>query len=184
MKRLPAFPLSAFDGRLPVVSNPFKGDRHKGVDVDYRALASDPPWKGKNTEQRTRLYYFPPKGVVVVRAAAPGLVVISHERTNGGSVRVRHADGDSTLYLHLAKRLVDVGQEVRAGEPIATAGVPGPGQFAHLHFEVRGPGELARDPVPLLQGAEVFDNEGGPVGPFGAAGASRRESKGAKDGCS
>lgn len=183
MNRLPAFPLSAYEGRMPVVSQERKGDRHKGVDIDYRALASDPAWKGRNTEQRTKLFFFPAKGVVVVRAAAPGIVVISHERSNGGSVRVRHADGDSTLYLHLAKRLVDVGQEVAAGEPIGAAGVPGPGQFGHLHFEVRGPGETARDPLPLLEGAEVFDNDGGLVGPFVHAGGGRRK-KGAKDGCS
>lgn len=182
MNRLPAFPLSAFDGRMPVVSQGFKGTRHKGVDIDYRATSEDPTWPGprKPSEQRTKNFYFPPAGTVVVRAAAPGIVVISHELKNGGSVRVRHADGDSTLYLHLAKRLVEVGQELRAGEPLGTAGVPGPGQFGHLHFEVRGPGETARDPEPLLEGAEVFDNAGGLIGPFGSAGGGRRG--GTKDG--
>lgn len=164
--KLAAFPLSAFAGRLPVVSQGIRGDRHKGVDIDFRAIASDPPWSGKNDEQRTKNCYFPPPGVVVVRAAAPGIVSISHQRSNGGSVRIAHPGQLSTLYLHLAQRLVDVGDEVAAGQAIGTAGVPGPGQFGHLHFEVRGPGETPRDPVPLLDGATVFDNAGGRVGPF------------------
>lgn len=181
--RLPAFPLSAFDGRMPVVSQHFSGPKHKGVDIDYRAVASDPPWSGTNDERRTKLFHFPPAGVVVVRAAAPGIVSISHDRPNGGSVRIRHPGGFSTLYLHLHKRLVDVGQELAGGEPLGTAGVPGPGQFGHLHFEVRGPGENARDPLPMLDGSEVFDNAGGLLGPFDRAGRGRRREKTA-DGCS
>lgn len=182
--KLAAFPLSVFAGRMPVVSQGFRGARHKGVDVDFRALASDPAWSGVNTEQRTKLFFFPPAGVVLVRAAADGIVRLSHELKNGGSVRVEHA-GDrrlSTLYLHLATRAVAPGEHVEAGQVIGTAGVPHAGQFGHLHFEVRGPGETPLDPVPLLDGAAVYDNAGGLVGPFAAAGESRREAP--KDGCS
>ena len=171
--KLQVFPLSAYDGRMPVVSQERRGDRHKGVDIDYRALASDPAWKGRNTEQRTKLFYFPPAGVVLVRAVEPGIVRLSHELGNGGSVRIGHG-GFSSLYLHLAKRLVVEGETVTAGQPIGTAGVPGPGMFGHLHFEVRGPGETSLDPVPLLEGASVYDNAGGLVGPFVRAGGRRR----------
>lgn len=180
--KLPVFPLSAFAGRLPVISNPMRLPKHKGVDVDFRAIPSDPPWSGKNDERRTRGYYFPPAGVVVVRAAAPGIVRISHELKNGGSVRVAHPGGWSTLYLHLHQRLVDVGQEVAAGEPIGTAGVPGPGQFGHLHFEVRQSGEVPSDPAPLLEGARILDNSGADLGPFARAGA--RPALGGTDGSS
>lgn len=178
--KLPAFPLSAFEGRLPVVSQGFRGSRHKGVDIDYRAAASDPPWSGRNDERRTRLFYFPPAGVVIVRAAAPGIVRLSHERVNGGSIRIGHG-AFSTLYLHLAKRSVVPDERVEAGQPIGLAGVPGQGQFGHLHFEVRGPGETAVDPVPLLEGATVYDDAGGVIGPFARAGAPRRP-EGATDG--
>lgn len=170
MKRLTVFPLSAYEGRRPVVSQGFKGALHKGVDIDYAALPTDPKWRGHDDEQRSRRHYFPPAGTVIVRATAPGIVSISHERTNGGSVRVKHPGGVDTLYLHLHQRLVEVGEEVAAGQPLGTAGVPGPGKFGHLHFEVRGPGETARDPVPLLAGATIYDNAGGPLGPFGRAG--------------
>jgi len=178
-----AFPLSAFDGRLPVVSQGFRPPRHKGVDIDYRAVPGDPRWSGVNTERRTKLFYFPPAGVVVVRAVADGVVRISHELRNGGSVRVAHGNDLASLYLHLAHRSVVVGERVRAGQALGLAGVPGRGQFGHLHFEVRGPGETPVDPVPLLDGATVFDNAGGEVGPFALAGAGRRPPRGT-DGCS
>lgn len=179
---LPAFPLSAFAGRMPVVSQEMRGARHKGVDIDYRALATDPPWPGKNTEQRTKLFYFPPPGTVVVRAAADGIVRISHERSNGGSIRIAHGNAQATLYLHLARRLVVPEERVKAGQAIGYAGVPRDGEFGHLHFEVRGPGETAVDPVPLLDGATVYDNAGGVVGPFARAGAERRPKGVATDG--
>lgn len=162
--KLPVFPLSAYDGRLPVISQGLRLPSHKGVDIDYRALASDPPWTGVNTAQRTRHYWFPPYGTVVVRAAAAGIVRISHELGNGGSVRIAHPSGWGTLYLHLAKRLVDVGQEVRAGEPIGTAGGDR-GGFGHLHFELRQ-GEAPVDPAAALDGARIYDNAGGELGPF------------------
>lgn len=170
------FPLSAYDGRRPVVSQEFRGARHKGVDIDYRATSEDPTWPGKGqpSEVRTKHFYFPPAGVVVVRAAAAGVVRLSHDLPNGGSVRVEHPGRASTLYLHLARRVVVPGERVAPGQPLGYAGVPGPGQFGHLHFEVRGPGETAVDPVPLLEGATVLDNAGGVVGPFAHAGASRR----------
>jgi len=180
--KLPTFPLSGFDGRMPVASNPYAGARHKGVDLCFRALSSDPKFAGRPDAQRTKLFFFPPPGIVVVRAAGAGIVTISHERGNGGSVRVLHPGGISTLYLHLAERLVDVGQELGAGEPIGTAGGPAPGEFSHLHYEVRGPGETHRDPMASLVGSEVLDNAGGLLGPFDRAGKGRR--KEGPDGCS
>lgn len=176
MKFASVFPLSGYAGRPPVVSQEFRGARHKGVDLDFRALPSDPPWDGVNTEHRTKLFAMPPKGTLPVRAWRAGIVRLSHELANGGSVRIEHA-GDrrlSSLYLHLATRAVPPGEHVEAGQVIGTAGVPHAGQFGHLHFEVRGPGETPLDPVPLLVGAEVLDYAGAPMGPFAHAGSGRR----------
>lgn len=182
MLKMGVFPLSAFDGRMPVVSQEFRPPKHKGVDIDYRATSEDPTWPGprKPSEQRTQLFYFPPAGVVVVRATAPGVVRISHKLPNGGSVRVQHGSELATLYLHLARRFVVPDERVTEGQPLGLAGVPGPGQFGHLHYEVRGPGETPLDPVPLLEGATVLDNAGGVVGPFAQADGSGRRPNGVR----
>jgi murein DD-endopeptidase MepM/ murein hydrolase activator NlpD len=77
-------------------------------------------------------------GVVVVSETAPwsgdafanygNVVVISHDGGDGGLV---------TLYGHMRKRAVSVGQHVSAGQIIGYVGSTGNSTGAHLHFEVR-----------------------------------------------
>ncbi|WP_024328175.1 M23 family metallopeptidase [Thioalkalivibrio sp. ALR17-21] len=76
-----------------------------------------------------------------IRAAADGIVVRAD--TNGGfgrSVDIVHADGLLTRYAHNAELLVDPGERVEAGQPIARMGSTGRTTDTHLHFEVHGPG--------------------------------------------
>lgn len=55
----------------------------------------------------------------------------------GNYVMVRHHNGLESLYGHLSKRLVNVGQEVKAGDLIGFGGNTGRSSGPHLHFEVR-----------------------------------------------
>ncbi len=54
-------------------------------------------------------------------------------------VYMRHDDGSTATYLHFKKwsTLVQAGQRVRAGEPLALVGSSGNSSDPHLHFEVR-----------------------------------------------
>lgn len=70
-------------------------------------------------------------------------------RGYGNYVVVRHYNGLETLYGHLDKRLVDVGDEVRAGDLIGWGGNTGRSTGPHLHFEVRYQGN-AIDPEDMF----------------------------------
>ena len=73
-----------------------------------------------------------------VLSTADGVVIYIHESKYGygKQVVVEHVDGYQTRYAHLHNILVKDGQEVRAGEEIATVGRSGTVTGAHLHYEV------------------------------------------------
>jgi murein DD-endopeptidase MepM/ murein hydrolase activator NlpD len=78
-----------------------------------------------------------------VHAAANGTVIVAmgDGKYNGGYgnyIVVSHPNGTQTLYAHLSKVNVAIGEEVIQGEPIALSGATGKVTGAHLHFEVRG----------------------------------------------
>jgi murein DD-endopeptidase MepM/ murein hydrolase activator NlpD len=54
----------------------------------------------------------------------------------GRWVRIRHADGTVTVYGHVNRALVTVGERVRAGAVIAEVGNRGQSTGPHLHIEV------------------------------------------------
>lgn len=87
-----------------------------------------------------------------VYSAFDGIVRIrSYDRTGYGYyVVVRHKNGLETLYGHLSKFRVEIGQEVKAGELIGLGGNTGRSTGPHLHFEIRYQG-LSINPT------EVFD---------------------------
>jgi hypothetical protein len=65
-------------------------------------------------------------------------------------VRVRGDDGTITVYGHINTALVSVGQQVTAGDEIATVGNRGESTGPHCHFEVWLNGTNRIDPLPWL----------------------------------
>jgi murein DD-endopeptidase MepM/ murein hydrolase activator NlpD len=90
-----------------------------------------------------------------VRVVQDGQVVFSDRGSDmeGYKVKVRHADGSVSVYMHLdGSRMPSVGQRVSAGTVIGAVGRTGntpAGAQPHLHLQVYGPdGELH---VPNIQ---------------------------------
>jgi murein DD-endopeptidase MepM/ murein hydrolase activator NlpD len=68
----------------------------------------------------------------------------------GNLVIVDDADQTQTLYAHLSRIKVSVGERVRVGDLIGRVGTTGDARGPHLHFEVRLRG-AAVDPLPALR---------------------------------
>ena len=77
-----------------------------------------------------------------VRAAATGEVIVAKASGwNGGYgnyIVIKHANGTQTLYAHLSRVDVTVGEKVGQAEAIGAVGNSGKSTGPHLHFEVRG----------------------------------------------
>jgi murein DD-endopeptidase MepM/ murein hydrolase activator NlpD len=92
-------------------------DGHDGTDIRIPSME----------EQRT--------GVDVL-AAAPGTVMGT--RDGVADVSLRHENGWTTQYCHMAKGSIRVsrGQKVETGTPLGRVGLSGNTEFPHLHFSV------------------------------------------------
>jgi murein DD-endopeptidase MepM/ murein hydrolase activator NlpD len=87
----------------------------------------------------------------VVRVAGGGTVIqAGPDAEYGIYILVQHPDGYQSLYGHLSRILVNVGQEVGAGEVIGLSGNTGRSSAPHLHFEIRQEGKVV-DPLTLVQ---------------------------------
>ncbi|MGB3437948.1 MAG: M23 family metallopeptidase [Actinophytocola sp.] len=86
-----------------------------------------------------------------IHSAMAGEVIDSGPASGFGLwVRVQHAGGLITVYGHINESLVNVGQQVAAGEQIATIGNRGQSTGPHLHFETHQDGSKI-DPLPWLR---------------------------------
>jgi murein DD-endopeptidase MepM/ murein hydrolase activator NlpD len=78
-----------------------------------------------------------------VRAAASGKVVSAGwEGAYGNQIVIDHGNGYQTMYSHLSRMNVSVGQKVTAGDHIGDMGSTGNSTGSHLHFEVTKGGKF------------------------------------------
>jgi murein DD-endopeptidase MepM/ murein hydrolase activator NlpD len=119
---------SALSSEFGVRQDPFTGQvkQHQGIDV----LA--------------------PSGAPVAAFEAGKVIFSGWKPGYGTTVILRHEDGLESIYGHLSRSLVKVGEMVASHAPIARVGASGHATGAHLHFEVRSQGR-ATDPLALLK---------------------------------
>lgn len=108
--------ISSLTSRFGYRSDPFSSSRaeyHPGID-----------FKGRYGD--------------VVKCTANGRVVSAGWSGGyGNCVRVKHNNGFETLYGHLSRITVKVGQKVNVGDKVGAVGSTGRSTGAHLHYEVR-----------------------------------------------
>jgi murein DD-endopeptidase MepM/ murein hydrolase activator NlpD len=88
-------------------------------------------------------------GTPVMASAAGVVVASSFAGRYGRVVRIEHLNGFMTLYAHNNENLVEAGERVTAGQPIAAVGRTGRATACHVHFEIRQAG-LAYNPLYML----------------------------------
>lgn len=78
-----------------------------------------------------------PTGTTVIAAAAGEVVISKYSYSGGNYIMIDHGSGIFTIYMHLSKRGVEVGQEVSQGQKIGEVGSTGISTGPHLHFGIR-----------------------------------------------
>ena len=78
-----------------------------------------------------------PTGTTVLAAAAGEVVISKYSYSGGNYIMIDHGSGIFTVYMHLSKRSVDVGNEVSQGQKIGEVGSTGYSTGPHLHFGIR-----------------------------------------------
>ena len=78
-----------------------------------------------------------------VQAVGDGTVIFAGwDRGGGREVKLRHAMGYETFYLHLSRILVHRGQRVHQGQVIALSGRSGLATGPHLDFRIEQHGKF------------------------------------------
>jgi len=107
------------------------------------------PFGGNNVETHKGLDIAAPYGSPV-RAMAKGSVEFAGLRGGfGNCIMLKHGNGFETLYGHLSKILVKVGQQINIGQQIGNVGSTGRSTGPHLHYEIHHYGEKI-NPQPFL----------------------------------
>ncbi len=88
-----------------------------------------------------------------ILAADAGKIIVAGWPDNigyGNRVMIDHGNGYITLYGHMSKVLVEIGQTVKRGDTIGLMGSTGRSTGPHCHFEIRAAGKT-QDPLAYLK---------------------------------
>jgi murein DD-endopeptidase MepM/ murein hydrolase activator NlpD len=148
------------------------------ADAALAALAASPSWQAPLEQVRVSSFFgarrgtasdghhgidFAARSGTPVLATADGVVLDSTDRFEGGAkygkvVVVEHANKLRSLYAHLDRRSVRVGDTVKAGAPIGLSGATGKVTGPHLHLEAFD-GAQRIDPARLIAGLDAHASE-------------------------
>ncbi len=91
-----------------------------------------------------------------VHVVGDGVVAFAGVQNGYGNViQIQHSDNRVTVYAHLSKIDVAVGQHVVQGDHIGDVGMTGWATGPHLHFEFRVAG-VVKDPLTIAKSAETL----------------------------
>jgi murein DD-endopeptidase MepM/ murein hydrolase activator NlpD len=93
--------------------------------------------KGRGKSMHAGLDIAAPRGTAIYSTAAGVVTFAGRQRGYGIVVKIRHAFGFETVYAHLSRARVKVGQRVARGDRVADMGNTGRSTGTHLHYEIR-----------------------------------------------
>ena len=108
--------------------------------TSYFGYRSD-PFESDNAEFHPGIDFKGERGDAAKCTADGRVVGAGWNGGYGNCVRIAHTNGFETLYGHLSRITVHIGQKVTAGEKIGEIGSTGRSTGNHLHYEVRKNGK-------------------------------------------
>ena len=118
--------------------------------------------------------YGAPQGAPVIAVASGTVLGATFDNTNGRMVRIRHASGYESYYLHLSAFAsgLRAGVRVAQGDTIGRVGATGLATGPHLHYGLRKNGEFVN---PLREHRNMPPGEPVPASAMEAFAAARDE---------
>ena len=89
-------------------------------------------------------------GTKIISAADGEVLSVYEDKHYGNVVIIDHFNDYATLYAHLQKTFVEMGETLKKGQTIALSGNTGNSTAPHLHFEIMINGENV-DPLNILK---------------------------------
>lgn len=113
----------------------------------YGRITSKFGWRAWSNSYHKGIDIGAPMGAKIVAANSGKVVTSSYNAGGYGNyVIVDHGGGYMTVYAHLSKKSVSVGQQVSRGQTVGLCGSTGRSTGPHLHFEIRVNG-VAKNPT-------------------------------------
>jgi len=149
------------DGEMPdeIISAP-RGNLAQQMTPSAGVISATGSWIWPAAGRITQRFYAWHKAIDIanqsggqIMAADSGTVVVAGWPDNSGygnRIMIDHGNGYRTLYAHLSKISVVVGQTVKRGNVIGQMGSTGRSTGTHLHFEIRMTNGLG-DPLAFLK---------------------------------
>ena len=116
----------------------------------YGRVSSKFGWRSWSNSYHKGIDIAAPTGANIIASNAGTVVTSSYNAGGYGNyVIIDHGGGYLTVYGHLSRRSVSVGQKVNRGQVIGLCGSTGRSTGPHLHFEIRVNG-VAQNPLNYL----------------------------------
>lgn len=123
-------------------------------------ITRGPVGVGSSTEVHAGLDIAVARGTAVLASGGGTVTHAGYDAEYGFYLRIRHSDRYDTMYGHLSRLLVVVGETVAAGQVVGLSGSTGRSTAPHLHFEIFEEGQSI-DPSSLISqeciNGNIFD---------------------------
>lgn len=110
------------------------------VPIKYTAFTSPYGYRTHPVYGGKRFHYgvdlAAPKGTPIYATRAGTVTIAKYDSSAGNYVQINHGDGYKSVYMHMTKDTVSVGQYVSQGQVIGYCGSTGASTGPHLHFGI------------------------------------------------